>query len=235
MGGIDLATDAVPRAWNRVYEDTRASIWVPDENVARFAARHLFHRIGPRQIETRRPIQRILDLGCGSGRHVVFFAGLGLPVVGIDVSDRALDACRAWLSEEGLEAELGMARVDDLPYPTDHFDVAVSHGVLDHVTLAEARSAIAELRRVLRPGGLLHLNLRMTESYDWGRGEEIEPGTFRLAEGPERGLPQHFYSEAEIEDLLEGLHVLDWETQIRLLDREETRRDTRCAVTAELP
>ena len=222
------------RAWNRVYGDVRASIWVPDENVARFAARHLFRRTGPRRIEPLRTLDRILDLGCGSGRHVTFFASLGLEVAGVDVSDRALAAARDWLRHEGARAQLAVARVDALPYPADHFDVALSHGVLDHVTLAEARRAAAELRRVLVPGGLVHLNLRTPESYDWGVGEEIEPGTFRLAEGPERGLPQHFWTRDEIESLLRGWRILDWETQTRVLDAAGDLRDTRCAVTAEL-
>lgn len=226
---------AVNEGWNRVYEDVRASVWEPDENVARFAARHLFRRTGPRQIEPRRPLGPILDLGCGAGRHVVYFARLGLDVVGLDVSDRAIAACRGWLAEEGLVALLGVAGVDAIPFPTGHFDVALSHGVLDHVTLPESHAAIAELRRVLRPGALLHLNLRTPESYDWGRGEEVEPGTFRITEGPERGLPQHFWTDAEVEALLAGLSILDWETQTRRLSRAGERRDTRIAVTAALP
>jgi SAM-dependent methyltransferase len=221
-------------AWDRVHTDTRWNVWVPAEDVARFAARHLFQRTGPREIEPRRPRGPILDLGCGVGRHIVFFAALGYDVTGIDVSPQALQASQAWLDREGLSAKLQVAPVDAVPEPDARFDTVVSHGVLDHVTLGEAHGALDEVRRVLQPGGLLHLNLRMRGSFDWGVGEEIEPGTFRLAEGHERGLPQHFWTEAEIERLLEGLRVLDWETDRRKLGRERERFDVRCAVSATL-
>jgi len=166
-------------AWDRVHADTRWNVWVPAEDVARFAARHLFQRTGPREIEPKRPRGPILDLGCGVGRHLVFFAALGYDVTGIDVSPQALEASAAWLAREGLAAALEVASVDSIPLPDAHFDAVISHGVLDHVTLAEAHAALGEVRRVLRPGGLLHLSLRMRGSFDWGVGEEIEAGTFR--------------------------------------------------------
>ena len=219
-------------AWDRVHSDRRWNVWIPAEDVARFAARHLFQRMGPREIEPRRPRGPILDLGCGVGRHLVFFASLGYDVFGIDVSPEALESSQRWLEREGLAAQLKVASVDSLPAPDDHFMAAVSHGVLDHVTLEEAYAAGRELRRVLQPGGLVHVSLRMRGSFDWGVGEEIEPGTFRLAEGHERGLPQHFWTEDEVETLLEGFQILDWETDKRQLGRGSERFDVRCAVSA---
>lgn len=222
-------------AWDRVHADRRWNVWVPDEGVARFAARHLFQRTGPREIEPKRPLGPVLDLGCGVGRHCVFFAALGYDVIGIDVSPEAIESSRAWLDREGLSASLEVATVDAVPVPSDHCIAVVSHGVLDHVTLAEAHASAGEVRRILQPDGLFHVSLRMQGSFDDGIGEEIEPGTFRLAEGHERGLPQHFWTEEEVETLLSDFEVLEFEIDRRQLDRRGDRFDVRCSVSARLP
>ena len=223
-------TDA--NAWDGVFAQLEFAQWGPAEDVVRFGARHLYRRLGPSRLEMRRPVERLLDLGCGVGRHVVHFSKLGIPVWGIDVSARALDVCMRWLADEGAAAQLAQGSVDDLPYPGEHFDVVVSHGVLDQVTLPVCRAALAEVRRVLRPGGLVHLNLRAPDSFDYGVGEEIEHGTWRLASGPEAGLPQHFFTEREVEELIAPLRIVGWETSVRHLDREGERRDTRFSITA---
>lgn len=231
------ALEEVGEEWNRVFARLDLAQWSPAEDVVRFVARHLLRRLGPTRTEWRRPVEAVLDLGCGVGRHVVWLARLGVPVQGLDVSETALAACREWLDGEGLRARLERGGVDALPFAPEAFDVVVCHGVLDQVRVAVARRALAEVRRVLRPGGLLHLNVRGRDSYDWGRGEAVEPGTFLLAEGPEQGLPQHFFEEAELEALLgeHGFRILDWEACVRHLERGSRARDTRIAVSALRP
>ncbi len=232
---MGVAAESLRRAWNQSFHALELAQWSPAEDVVRFAARHLFRRTGPTEFAPRRNVGRILDLGCGVGRHVVMLARAGLEVAGIDVSDFALDACRDWLAAEGLSAQLEQGSVDALPYPDAHFGAVVSHGVLDQVPLSVARGAMREVRRVLAPGGLVHLNLRAPDSFDYGRGEEIERGTYLLAEGHEKGLPQHFFTPEELDALLDGLRVLDWEKHVRELDRSGATRDTRFAISAERP
>ena len=221
--------------WGALHASRIGSPWLPSEDVVRFCARHIRTRIGPREYMERRPCRRILDLGCGNGRHGVYFAQQGFEVSAIDVSSEALIPCREWLRLEGLDADLRCGSVDALAYATGEFDVVVSYGVLDHVHTETAIKAMEEVTRVLKNGGLLHLNLRTPESLDFGKGEEIELGTFILTEGHEKGLAQHFFTEQEMEKLLAGYRILNWELHTRWLDKARTLRDSRWAVSAQRP
>ena len=91
---------------------------------------------------------RWLDLGCGRGRWLRFFTKLGARPCGVDVSAEAVRHCRSM----GLEAEQG--DIGCLPFRSEAFDAASSITVLMHLPPADRGRAIAELSRVLAPGGL---------------------------------------------------------------------------------
>jgi SAM-dependent methyltransferase len=50
--------------------------------------------------------QRVLDLGCGTGRHLLFFSKKGFDVYGLDGSPKGLELAKNWLDEENLSAKL---------------------------------------------------------------------------------------------------------------------------------
>jgi SAM-dependent methyltransferase len=108
----------------------------------------------------RRPSLRILktdlfDEAVGGGLYPLLAASAA-DVVGIDVSPTVVGAARARYPE--LEARV--ADVRELPFPESAFDVIVSISTLDHFgSLGDVRAALAELRRVLVPGGELLLTL----------------------------------------------------------------------------
>ncbi len=93
----------------------------------------------------------VLDAGCGTGVTLSWLGRYSAPgdVVGVDVSEHALDFCRA-----AGHATVAQASVEDLPHADGSFDLVVCNDVLQH--LADDRRALAEIGRVLRPGGLLH-------------------------------------------------------------------------------
>lgn len=88
--------------------------------------------------------QCVLEIGCGEG--ALLTALPGVRKFGIDPSIHALLRARNRGS-----AELALARCEQLPFPSEFFDVAVAVGVMEHFELADA--ALAEIRRVLTPGG----------------------------------------------------------------------------------
>ncbi|MGQ9681227.1 MAG: class I SAM-dependent methyltransferase [Anaerolineae bacterium] len=98
--------------------------------------------------------QHVLDVGCGGGRHVVYLLRLGLQVTAGDLSAPALEETRRWLAREGLNAGLVQFDMAALPFPDNTFDGVLSVNVLHHAQPAEARMAVREVSRVLRPGGL---------------------------------------------------------------------------------
>ena len=111
---------------------------------AAFFARHL------------RPGMRVLDVGCGPGTITLGLAQLVAPgeVVGIDLQPSLIERARALAAtREQTNARFEIADVYGLPFADECFDAAFGNGVLMH--LAEPVRALAQIRRVLRPGGII--------------------------------------------------------------------------------
>ncbi|MBU2054192.1 MAG: class I SAM-dependent methyltransferase [Proteobacteria bacterium] len=99
---------------------------------------------------------RVLDAGCGSGRHLCeAFRTPGAAVAGVDLNWGDLCKAKGFLSlmagENGGTWIVARADVTKLPFADGCFDVVVCAEVLEHI--AENRAAVGELLRVLKPGG----------------------------------------------------------------------------------
>ena len=96
--------------------------------------------------------REVLDLGCGAGVEVVRFARGGAAVTGVDIAPSAVALTRQNLEQQGLQARLEAADGEALPFPDNAFDFVFAHGVMQYTSSDER--LIAEVRRVLKPGGL---------------------------------------------------------------------------------
>jgi SAM-dependent methyltransferase len=102
------------------------------------------------QIFQDRGCSRLLDLGCGSGRHVVHLAKEGFKVHGTDISPTGLRMTRDWLVEEGLVAGVVLADMRrPLPFCDGAFEGLLSTQVIHHAPIAAVRGTIREIWRVL--------------------------------------------------------------------------------------
>lgn len=199
------ATSDAKTGWDQVYSQELMTMWYPNEDIIRFCARLIRKRLTHDTYDTKRPVERVLDLGCGNGRHAIYFARQGIKAAGLDVSKQAIEWAGDWARREGLEIDFRVGDIRQLPFEDHSFDVVVSHGVLDHVPMETARRAAEEVRRVLKPGGLFYCDLRSNEDYEFGEGEPAAPNTFVISEGYEKGLVQHFFSRDETVTLFDGL------------------------------
>jgi ubiquinone/menaquinone biosynthesis C-methylase UbiE len=101
-----------------------------------------------------RPGIRVLDAGCGRGEVLLACARAGAQVAGIDYADAALEIAREVLADVP-DADLRTGEVTALPWADESFDRVLFADVIEHLEPAEGVAALAELRRVLRPGGSL--------------------------------------------------------------------------------
>jgi SAM-dependent methyltransferase len=134
------------------------------------------------RLEGRR-FERALDVGCGEGRFCRLLRARGVPVVGIDPTERLLQEAR----KRHPDGDYRLARAEHLPFPDHSFDLAVSYVTL--VDIADFRGAIRELARVLRSGGTLliaNLNSFISTSPD---------GWFRDRDGQRLHFPVDRYLE----------------------------------------
>jgi ubiquinone/menaquinone biosynthesis C-methylase UbiE len=104
--------------------------------------------------------QRVLDMGCGTGRFTVPMAEHGAIVTGLDISSAMLGIAARKLAERQLQADLLEGDMSDLPFPDNSFDVVTSMLALMHIPLDDRPAVFAEVRRVLRPGGRMLLGVK---------------------------------------------------------------------------
>jgi SAM-dependent methyltransferase len=151
----------------------------------------------------------ILDLGCGSGRHVVHLVKEGFRACGLDVSFTGLRLAQGWLLEEGLTAGAILADMRfPLPFRGGAFDGLLSTQVIHHARIAEIRRTIGEIWRVLAGGGVAFVSVAARQDDDTDF-EEIEPGTFVPTTGTEAGLPHHIFTEDELRLEFRDFEILD--------------------------
>ena len=184
--------------WNELFKEEQYRWEEPHDLVVVFAAEL-----------KRRGARRVLDLGCGAGRHVVYLARAGFDVCGTDVSPRGLDYTRAWLDKEGLHADLQLSDMTVIPYPDGHFDAMVSTYVIHHNTLDNIRRCVGEMQRTLAAGGRALLTVQSKNGWRHGRGKQVEPGTYIPASGADAGVPHHFFSDQDLRELFAQFTVVE--------------------------
>ena len=101
---------------------------------------------------------RVLDAGCGTGAILAMLAQSARPV-GVDLESAAIRFCR--VRQQKMAAA---ASIVALPFADGSFDAAISLDVLCHRSIRDKRAPLREIARVLRPGGVLILNL---PAYQW--------------------------------------------------------------------
>ena len=133
----------------------RSHTWRTAENSAGFLLPHL------------RPGQDLLDVGCGPGTITVDLATAVAPgrVTGIDLSTDVIEGARAQLADGPDNLSFEVDDVYDLSFSDASFDVVYAHQVLQH--LSDPVAALRQMRRVLRPGGLLTVRDSDYGAFTW--------------------------------------------------------------------
>jgi SAM-dependent methyltransferase len=159
---------------------------------------------------------RVLELGCGSGNNLMPFADFGWEVTGLDLSAGALSDARHNLAGVGTFIECDLT--SDFAVPEDAaFEVVLLPNIIYYLPRLSLIRLLQECRRRLVPGGILFLSTRVREDWRFGRGQEEEPGGFRLdchVTG-EYGLLNVFYSADELTELVRT-HVSELHNAQRL-------------------
>ena len=135
-----------------IYDNVAAQWWSDDIRWVRTLKNLVPGRLAwfDRHIEW--PEKQVLDLGCAGGFMAEALAAKGSQVTGIDPAAKAIDAARAHAEASNLKIRYDVGVGEDLPYEREAFDAVVCVDVLEHV--ADLNKVLAEVARVLRPGGV---------------------------------------------------------------------------------
>ena len=173
--------------WDDIFTDARYTELPPAEEVLQFL-----------ELLPQAPGREVLDHGCGAGRHTLLLAQHGYTVSGLDISPRGCELTRRRLQEVGLEARVAVGDMRRLPYGARSFDAVISRGVITHGTAADVTTAVTEIARVLRPGGLFLCTFISTRSSLLGHGERIDDRTWICDDELESGVAHHFMRREDV-------------------------------------
>lgn len=218
-GSLNNKTD-----WDKSYVNRDNFVFYPHEEVIRFVSRFIRKRIALNEfvdVGSRAEQGRVLDLGCGIGRHVIYCHEMGLNAYGIDLSDVAVRVAWQWAEQKHVpdsHARIVQGDIRHLPWSDGFFSFAISHGVLDSMPFEIARVACVELARVMSPGGLFYCDLISGDDSQHAReftGEEI------VATSHEQGTVQHYFNMAKIVSMIHEMFTID---ECHLIRRENVMR-----------
>jgi tellurite methyltransferase len=195
-----MKTDTAHFTWNDRWasEAGRADWLKPDADVVELAA----------QLLSDGGTTRVLDMGCGVGRHALHLASLGFETHAVDMAEAGTAELARKAHEAGLDIATEIAPMTQLPYPDGYFDYVLAFNVIYHGDGKIVRGAVSEIARVLRPGGIYQGTMLTKRNVNFGRGTEIAPDTFVVESDDDKDHPHFYCNGAELLALFDGFEVM---------------------------
>ena len=166
--------------------------------------------------------EKILDLGCGTGKHSIFLATQGFSVYATDLSATGINITKQKVKSLGLNSvQLAQHDMKRIPFADSSFDAVVCTWTIYHGTLNEIRKAVNEIYRVLRTNGTVLTDFKSIEDATCGIGQEIERNTFIGAKQEEEDVPHHYSTREEVIELFSEFR------ELRIRSFTRTYRDER--------
>ncbi len=144
-------------------------------------------------------IKKILDLGCGEGRHFRYLTDLGFDVYGIDIDEETI--IKAKEKSPDVKNKLITGYMQCLPYSDNYFDAIISNQVIYHATRQGMQKTISEIYRILKNQGIFFITLQSRDGQEWRFGKKLESWTYIASEGLDKGTIHHYVDLEEINEL----------------------------------
>jgi len=193
------------RDWDRIYRvrgDLRFSVLPKIRRAARDFKKNNYNKI--------------LDLGCGTGKHSIFLAKQGFSVYATDISPTGIEIAMEKAESQALNnIHFKQHDISSIPFEDSFFDAVVCTWTIYHGTLNEIRKTISEIYRVLRLNGTVLTDFLSVATESYRLGEEIERDTFIGEKDQEEDVPHHYTTREEITQLFAEFRQL----RIRLSTR----------------
>ena len=144
---------------------------------------------------------RVIDIGCGNGKTSFALMEAGYDVIGIDISDVAVEACNKMY---GDRMKAVCASAESIPLENEDIDGAVMIHVLEHMTEEESKKALTELRRILKPDSRILVRVFHKDDMRSDKGERIDENT--VVRG--NGIRYRYFTETELRSLFTDLNEI---------------------------
>ncbi len=102
---------------------------------------------------------KILDVGCGNGKHILAFANAGFEGYGIDIAPSAIKFAQKIGKEKNIIANFQVGSVLKLPYAKNDFDIIIDCGCFHHLRVSQWPKYLSNINKVLKSGGYYFLQV----------------------------------------------------------------------------
>ncbi len=177
------------KPWDKHYKSAKSVLMYPDENLVRLTKAYLGNK-SDKEIESL----SVVDLGCGTGRHLKMLLELGIKqVTGLDNSMNGLKICKELYAVPLVQAENNY-----LPFEDSSFDAVISWGSLHYCTKDMLAKQIKEIHCVMKTGGRFFGTLRSGEDTYLKKGKHIGNDTWITDLKDIKNSVVSFYNENEL-------------------------------------
>jgi SAM-dependent methyltransferase len=193
--------------WDKSYSNKDNHMFYPHEEVVRFVSKYIRKKVGMNDHIDQCNIDssaKILDFGCGIGRHMKLLHEFKLNSKGFDLSIKAIEIAKNIFLNLGMNEvveNLIVADITNLPYSTEEFDFMLSHGVIDSTPLEVAKKGMLELHRTLKKDGYIFFDVIGLDDPSFSLSKEGE--NYRIVkEIHEQDTIQSYFDLDVIQNLL---------------------------------
>ena len=113
------------KSWSEYLWKKAEDSWISRDGQDHFYRNKVIIPALEKELEKASGIKSIIDLGCGDGRHLVFFSKLGYDMYGLDYAPMGIQLAEEWLSKEGLSAKLVCTDMTKIPWSDEFFDAVI--------------------------------------------------------------------------------------------------------------
>jgi SAM-dependent methyltransferase len=197
MTAMVMTSSTFDSAWEERYRSDRSyRSYYPWNQVVSFI-------LGSAPNDRPRSEIGVLEIGCGTGNNLWFVAREGFQTSGVDASTTAIGFARERFVQERLDARFEVADfTKTLPFGDASFDLIFERAALSFTTREGASACVAEVRRVLKFGGLFQCGPYSDRDSSFYRSPDVDGAVRRISAGTIVGGSQTcFYSLQDIRDL----------------------------------
>lgn len=144
--------------WDKSFKKKQNFLLYPNEHIIRFVNQYIKKRTN---LKLPKSQKKCLDIGCGSGRHIIYLHKNGFNVSGIDISKIALQQTKSLIKYSKIKKKikLNLCSATNINFNSNFFDFLISHGTFDSMPYKDCQKSINESFRILKEKGFFYVDL----------------------------------------------------------------------------
>ena len=152
--------------------------------------------------------KKILDLGCGVGRHSILLAENDFDVYACDLSQQGIDRLNKVIDKNKLKITTRVSDMLNLPYDSEWFDAIIAFRSIYHTDDRGIKMVVDNINRVLKTGGEALVTFNSKNSWSFKNSDNlISQNTIIKTSGQESGIPHFYANKEDIEGLLKNFEI----------------------------